>query len=208
MSVSPPGAADTAGGLLRTFIVKSFVDPATGKLSVYKGLVYRFDPMSQYYSVLYEDSDTEDMPASEVRERTTGACPATEAQLLDVVGPWVSTTIEYVSTGRDLGYLGDLKPGSRYLLDIMETRYQSGSTGVHTWNGKGFVPTHVCVHDDTGQKVSYRHNGAITKNKDEIEMVQELDIRASLCFVPELYVRPSPKRKRGDSNSSEEEGAE
>ena len=179
--------ADTDGGLLHAIVCKTFRDPTSFENKVFYGLVKSFNHLSEHYWVVYDDGDSEDMPAPDVRQYMTNTCLHTKEEILAKIGLWVSTHSVYVPT-KEIHL-----PADFFLLDIKETPTMAGSKGIFKWTGRGFKPIFVSIHDNND--ITYRHEGQLTKDDAEQKQVKQHAEEATGCMEPKLYVRPSHKRK-------------
>jgi hypothetical protein len=120
------GGPGDDGYLIGSHVYKDF--PGHGGMM---GRVVAFDPSEMWYLVTYTDGDREEMTADEVIEIET-----TET---DSINLWYHDSGQYVYSGK--AHAGVI--GSLYYIEIPETRYMAGTTGLFLYTGTGYAPSYT-----------------------------------------------------------------
>ena len=120
------------GYLIGSHVYKDF--PGHGGMM---GRVVAFDPSEMWYLVTYTDGDREEMTADEVIEIETMAVTETDSLNL-----WYHDSGQYGYSGK--AHTGEI--GSLYYIELPETRYMAGATGLFLYTGTGYMPFHVSTY--------------------------------------------------------------
>ena len=163
------GGPGDDGYLIGSHVYKDF--PGHGGVG---GHVVAYDKSAMWYLVTYTDGDREEMTADEVIEIET-----TETDSLNL---WYHDSGQYGYSGK--AHTGVI--GSLYYIEIPETRYMAGTTGLFLYTGTGYAPWHVSIYDDGGYATLYRHEGELTTRKEFLHEVKKHTRRAHGDIVPRL----------------------
>ena len=132
------------GYLLGAHVYKDFV--GHGGIG---GHVVAYDKSEMWYLVTYTYGDQEDMTADEVIEIVTE---------MSAPGMWFHDSGQYGWCGKAHASVS----GSLYYIEIPETRYMAGATGLFLYTGTEYMPFRVSTCEE-GNETIYRHQGELVK---------------------------------------------